>query len=268
MSLLSLPVEILHQIFLRVDIDDVHNARQTCKKLALVLSDEYFRENATNVENIFPGWINCFFSGYTPERCIAEASTYFGVLHGEYRLWMKEEGGNLVVKGQYHKGCRSGEWKFYYMTGVIIARGSFDSNGEQTGDWNYYDDIYHTIEEMSKGTRHGRYLVTRIEDGNTITTGQYRDGSRHGRWTNYEQNQHNHQLEDGEIIEDRIASTGIYIRGKRHGNWYFHNDGYTAQGEFLDGQIVGSWIFIIRSDDGFTYPIVLNTSDARQMLNI
>ena len=98
--------------------------------------------------------------------------------------------------------------------GELTWRGS-ESSSESTG-------------ELRDGKRHGQWVIR--SDRGSVHEGPYRDGERHGRWV--------FRWFDGAVWE------GSYKDGERHGRWVFrYADGNVEEGSYVDDKVHGRWVF-------------------------
>lgn len=93
---------------------------------------------------------------------ITEESNYFdGRRDGEIKKY--NYNGTLITEGNYLMGKKTGTWISYYpVNGEKRAQGSYDNNGKQTGNWQYF-----------------------TSKGNLKAEGGYKSGLREGVWKLY-----------------------------------------------------------------------------------
>jgi len=102
---------------------------------------------------------------------------------------------------------RTGEWRNYFETGELSARGHYLNNAP-IGEWTFF-----------------------FKDGQKQQTGNFNNGVREGEWKWY--------FSSGNILREEI-----YVGGKPHGLSIQYSDSATivAKGEYVDGQREGPWI--------------------------
>ena len=110
-------------------------------------------------------------------------------------------------------------WSGQCSGGIAMGRGELT--------WRWSDGSSETTGELRDGKRHGHW-VERYSNGNVLE-GSYRDGKRHGHWVV--------RFADGGIHE------GPAKDGKRHGNWVERSaDGDVSEGSYKDGKKHGRWV--------------------------
>ncbi|HLP18660.1 MAG TPA: tetratricopeptide repeat protein [Chitinophagales bacterium] len=82
----------------------------------------------------------------------------------------------------------TGAWQFYYTTGKLMSKGSFDSNGEQTGEWVYYHTNGKPKKEttLSAGKENGAYKMYyangNLKESGTFSAGQLNNEIKTYTW--------------------------------------------------------------------------------------
>ena len=126
-------------------------------------------------------------------------------------------------------GIYEGEWTYFYRTGVVKAKGSYE-NGQKVGKWVYY-----------------------YADGKKEQEGTFKENKLSGNWTWYYQNgqvkrkefYNRKELLEGTVFEyDSLGNEmtrGDYYNGLREGEWYYHVGDYKEVGEFTLGLENGVW---------------------------
>jgi uncharacterized protein len=138
----------------------------------------------------------------------------------------------LVSEGMIQSGgVFIGEWKTYYRSGEIKAKGPY-VNGKKDGDWIFY-----------------------YEDGEKEQSGRFKEDVLMGQWNWY---YHNGQLKkeeffnrkgllEGIVIEyDSLGielAKGEYFNGKKEGAWFYNVGDYKEVGSFVFGEPDGLWMY-------------------------
>lgn len=76
-----------------------------------------------------------------PEQSVVAQGDLYGTLHGTYTTYSAM--GQLLQKGWYDHGKKTGAWDFFYPDGNRECRGSFDTD-LQDGRWEYFHENGHT----------------------------------------------------------------------------------------------------------------------------
>ncbi len=146
-----------------------------------------------------------------------------------------------ITEGYYARGTKSGLWKYYSLTGILISEGKY-YNDEMEGEWKFYHDRYsevdnaesytgklYKISHYDKGKKNGKsiqysYLeetpvkcdLTRFPDKTPLdtcyrtkvvsepSTGYYKDDLLHGPF----------EVRDS---GDVVITKGVYVNDERHG---------------------------------------------------
>jgi len=101
-----------------------------------------------------------------------------GLLNGQYKIYtslqnlLNDEvsgdtsGSILRTVGNYLNGQKSGNWKYYSLSNVLIAEGQY-YNDEMTGEWKYYFDLIKKEGESNKFEPYSKqlYLVENYQKG-------------------------------------------------------------------------------------------------------
>lgn len=91
--------------------------------------------------------------------------------------------GSVCCSGEWIDGERTGEWKYFYVSGGLKAVGLF-SKGRMSGEWSWYH-----------------------EDGKLMQTGSFdADEKKSGAWKRYDLN--------GKLQDEREYIAGKEVRAK------------------------------------------------------
>ncbi len=112
--------------------------------------------------------------------------------------------GEIKAKGKYKKGKKYGKWIFYYRNGKVEQTGFFYKNKPHKV-WKYWAPNGQVLkyETYYKGKREGPYYELNIH-GDTVVWGNYYDGEKDSTW---------------KIIYDDKIETGTYSGGLKEGTW-------------------------------------------------
>ena len=126
---------------------------------------------------------------------------YDGLLDGAYEEY--DSIGNLLVKGNYSEGMKTGEWESHI--GDVIEYGSYSSD-EKSGEWkSYYVDSNKLC--FSGSFRDGDAVGLHkwlYPNGQIETVGEYRGGLKHKVWYKY--------YPDGTVYMTRTYRFGNLIK--------------------------------------------------------
>jgi antitoxin component YwqK of YwqJK toxin-antitoxin module len=121
---------------------------------------------------------------------------------GEWKVYF--ETGEVKAKGNYLNDRQNGEWDFYYSGGVTEQIGTF-ANGVMEGEWKWFN---------SKGT------LLREET--------YQGGSLNGMSAHYSDSA-------------TLIAKGAYAQSEREGNWLINAGDVREEGDFIAGAKNGIW---------------------------
>ncbi len=142
--------------------------------------------------------------------------------------------GELKAKGSYQNNRKSGVWNFYFRNGKIEQKGNF-LNGRFDGEWIWYYDTGEIwrMENYFNGNEDG-YAVEYSRDGSIIAEGNYITGEKDGKWV--------HMVGDHKEV-------GNYISGLREGKWiYYYSDGSKKfEGNYVRGLPDGKQFYYYRN---------------------
>ena len=142
---------------------------------------------------------------------------------------MYDKYGNLIASGIVDMdGDKQGNWKYYFESGKIRAKGKFKKN-RRDGKWIFYYEN-NTKEQI------GEYINGRY---NKIWRWYYKDGSL-AREENYYRGK-----ENGDFIEfDEFGNEiviGFYIEGNKEGEWKYNVGDHTEIGKYQNNLKEGIW---------------------------
>lgn len=130
--------------------------------------------------------------------------------------------GELRARGHYSNSRKSGDWIYYFKNGSIEQKGGF-LNGRFDGDWVWYYDTGEIWREETyfNGSEDG-YAVEYSRSGDIIAAGNYINGEKDGEWIH--------------VVGDH-KEVGKYISGLREGKWiYYYEDGSKKfEGNYIGG---------------------------------
>ncbi len=204
-------------------------------------------------------------------------------LHGRYREYLDFNhlmiGGiintdttelDILARGSYHFGDKSGKWQYYSLSGDLIREGRYEK-GLKTGEWNYFHThvmdmnqekyafsgkLYLT-ETYLNGELHGpRVRLSEVFEESYPCKDDVKD--RHSidtcyslQYIQYEEiaNYSHNELDGSYSLEDSLGNlleTGNYLQGLKHGLWkeVTYNDefGYfSLEGTYYNGKKNGKW---------------------------
>jgi len=183
----------------------------------------YFDENG-NVEKAF-----IFKAGIIIARGIVDNN---GEKQGNWKEYYLN--GVLKSEGNYVDDKKIGLWKFYHPNSKLEQIGKFAKNGKATGEWKWYfsDGSLRKIELLMNGVHENEYIEY-SQNGDIKLQGEYINGNREGPW---------------KINVNGYREEGQYLDGFKSGLWkYYHNNGQLIfQGSFVDGVPDGKhiWYYI------------------------
>lgn len=143
-----------------------------------------------------------------------------GLKQGNWKEYY--DSGKLKAKGKYKDDVKIGLWVYYYKNGKIEQKGHYNEKGKPTGEWKWYyrNGQLRKKEEMKDGISDGMYKEF-TRDGELWAKGKYVNGLKEGSWTV-------HYL--------GIKEKGKYQNDVRQGMWKkFNNDTLIYKGRFEDG---------------------------------
>jgi antitoxin component YwqK of YwqJK toxin-antitoxin module len=142
--------------------------------------------------------------------------------------------GELRARGNYSNNRRTGEWIFYFKNGRIEQKGRFLS-GRYDGEWIWYYDTGEIWREESyfNGSEDG-YAVEYSRSGDIIAAGNYINGEKDGEWIH--------------VVGDH-KEVGEYISGLREGKWiYYYEDGSKKfEGNYVRGLPDGNQFYYYKN---------------------
>ena len=182
-------------------------------------TQDYFDENGNRILSEIYRYGKIYAQGLIDEN---------GKYQGEWKLYY--DSGKIKAKGNYISSVREGQWIFYFENGETEQTGFFEK-GKASGDWIWFY-------ESKKIRRTGKFnnnseeglFVEFSETGDTISQGNYENGFKEGKW------QYN--------IND-LKESGVYEKGLKTGVWkeYFTEGNIKFEGEFKRDLANGKHIF-------------------------
>jgi uncharacterized protein len=179
---------------------------------------------------------------------------------------------NAQVKsvGSYLKGQEEGVHRFFteegkvesakiYRQGKVAGEGIVNPEGKRQGEWK---EFYETGELRAKGKyvnnkREGRWVFY-YRDGKVEQEGNYRNGLTDGEWkwtypsgNPWREENYFEGKEDGPSVEysdtGAVVAKGSYIDGERDGTWLIDIGEHREEGEYRAGQKYGVWKYFFRN---------------------
>ncbi|HOU97761.1 MAG TPA: hypothetical protein PLP65_02840 [Bacteroidales bacterium] len=186
------------------------------------------------------------------------------------------ETGELKAKGKYINNIQSGEWIYYYQNGTIEQKGKY-KKGKIDGKWTWFypNQKVWREEYYELGKEEGSFIEYN-DTGKVILKGQYTEGERTGLWI----------YEVGDITEigkytegqkdsiwksiysnGKIAEIGTYVQGYPNGvyKWYYPNGKLKCQGFYVMGRKEKKWYNF--DENGMLYLTVTYKNDKEYKLN-
>lgn len=71
---------------------------------------------------------------------------------------------SLFYLGNYENGLKTGHWRYYYPTGLVLAEGHYEQ-GAKAGKWKYFDtngEIHHIVGFSAKDTSTEKATVNAV----------------------------------------------------------------------------------------------------------
>jgi len=106
------------------------------------------------------------------------------ILHGPYKKIVGEQ---VVAEGIYFKGTKHGRWTTYDGNDILTDKRKYYKGWQKESIVKYYDDKQMKLKEVVPilyGKRDGIYFYFH-ENGNVAVRGQYKEGVKVGKWTEY-----------------------------------------------------------------------------------
>ena len=152
-----------------------------------------------------------------------------GLRDGEWIIYYKS--GEILSKGNYSKGTKIGNWKFFYKNGHLEEEGNYNNKGQEYGIWNLYFETGNTmrIVEYLNGMYDGKYVFYN-DSGLVVSTGMYKEGYEEGEWF---------------YINGNYRQFGSYFNGEKIGEWrsYYNNKQIVFKGRYEKGLQAGKHMF-------------------------
>ena len=106
------------------------------------------------------------------------------VLHGPYKKMIGEQ---IIEEGIFFKGTKHGRWTSYTRKDVLTDKQKYYKGWPKESKVQYYDKKHTKLKEVVPivyGVKHGTYYYFH-ENGSVAVKGQYKDGIKIGKWTEY-----------------------------------------------------------------------------------
>lgn len=143
-----------------------------------------------------------------------------GMKQNEWKEYYKS--GKIKAKGQYLDNVKVGDWIYYFENGQIEQRGEYNENGKAEGLWRWYysNGQLRRQEYLKNGIPDGMYKEFTF-DGKLWARGNYEDSLRQGNWL---------------VTHRGYKEVGKYDYGVRQGEWrHYKGDVLVYEGKFVDG---------------------------------
>ncbi len=192
----------------------------------------------------------------------------------EWKLYY--ETGEIKAKGRYQNNQRVGEWVYYFIKGNIEQKGSFKKN-KYNGKWVWYNENRNIRREeyYEDGKEEGEF-VEYNDTGKVILKGKYLDGERTGLWI-YDVGD---IIEIGKYVEGmkdsvwksiyingKVAEIGGYLQGQKNGKYKWYNTDGTLklEGYYIMGKKEKNWYYY--DGDGKLYLTIKYKNDKEIKIN-
>ncbi len=106
------------------------------------------------------------------------------VLHGPYKRYIGEQ---LIEEGLFYKGTKNGRWTTYNGNDVLMSKIKYYRGWPKESQVRFYDDKHMKLREVVPivhGKKEGSYYYFH-ENGTVAVSGEYDDGVKVGKWTEY-----------------------------------------------------------------------------------
>jgi antitoxin component YwqK of YwqJK toxin-antitoxin module len=175
-----------------------------------------------------------------------------------------DENGNLIYSGPYRKNTPIGihreykdgkikDGKLYSDNGILLGEGIIDEEGKKTGNWKYY---YVSGEIKSKGAylnnqRSGKWTFY-YKNNKILQQGEYKNDLPEGHWIWYypeniiwREEEYLAGKEDGHTVEydlnSQVITEGDFVEGEREGKWIYKVGDHREEGSYITGLRDGVW---------------------------
>lgn len=166
-------------------------------------------------------------AGYTYENDVLTGIGMVDSIGRKQGMWkFLYPDGSTRAEGKYIDGKRDGNWVFYSSTGKVTQKGSYRED-LPVSDWKWYYSSGALLKEESyrKGNPDG-HSIEYDSLGNVLCEGDFTDGLKTGKWVCYI----NDHTEEGEYLDGEL--NGVWI-------WKYDNRQKAFEGEFQSGVPVG-----------------------------
>lgn len=132
----------------------------------------------------------------------------FGKNFNSSKTVFSNTAGRKTAQGLLKHDKGHGEWRYWYNTGEIKAKGRFVT-GKPDGRWVMYyrDGQIKTVKEYQLGILHGQFMQA-FSGGQEKIKGRMELGMKVGWWRYY-------------FADGQIKSEGLYLNDKEDGEWRF-----------------------------------------------
>ena len=106
------------------------------------------------------------------------------LLHGPYK---RIQGEQVIEEGIFFKGVKHGRWTRYTLDDVLVDKRKFYKGWPKESIVKFYDDERTKLKEVTPmvyGQKEGDYYFFH-ENGDIAIKGEYKEGIKVGRWTEY-----------------------------------------------------------------------------------
>ncbi|CAH0535114.1 hypothetical protein VST7929_02775 [Vibrio stylophorae] len=175
-----------------------------------------------------------------------------GVKNGKYEM-RDSKTGQLLTKGQYHQGARTGRWEQWGYSGMPIPEYFLGERRRFGHIPSQEQDEYHLVSHYRNDKLHGTYQFFKGKDQRLIS-GKFKNGLPVGHWEMRDndsgtllysatvgQTPHGQWTETD--FDHEYTLSGRYHKGKAEGAWKFSrvNGLVWLEGTFRHGQPHGTW---------------------------
>lgn len=176
------------------------------------------------------------------------------------------ENGKLKLEGSYRDGKKNGTFRSYdengnqsgaliYENNVVLAEGQLDSLGRRQGPWKIYypDGVVRAEGGYINGLKDGPWVYF-FNSKKIEQKGSYKEDLPYGNWQWFYADGQLHRdeyyrrgKEDGHAVEydslGVVINEGDFVDGLKSGLWKLSVNDHTEQGEYLDGELNGEWVW-------------------------
>ncbi|MGQ9847718.1 MAG: toxin-antitoxin system YwqK family antitoxin [Bacteroidales bacterium] len=193
---------------------------------------------------------------------------------GDWKMFY--ETGNIKAKGKYINDIQTGTWIYYYPDGKIEQIGNY-KKGKIDGKWIWYYPNQQILREeyYDLGKEEGAF-VEYNDTGKVILKGQYSDGERTGLWI-YQVGDITEIGKYTEGVKDsiwksiysngKLAEVETYVQGYLNGSYksYYPNGKLKCEGYYIMGRKEKKWYFM--DENGVLYLTITYKNDKEYKFN-